>query len=426
MGGLTELLGDTLLGKSGCVGTDEALSGKAAIALYFSAHWCPPCRGFTPQLAKWYSENLKEKGLEVVFVSSDRDEDAFKEYHGEMPWLAIPYENRAKKDELSKKYKVQGIPTIVVISPEGELITKDGRSAISGDPTGNNMPWKPRSFHEIFSEAKLLGPGGTQCLGSSLKGKVFGVYFSAHWCPPCRGFTPKLAEWYKKDLRAKGFEVVFVSSDRDEGAFKEYFAEQPWLALDYSDRKRKEELNNLFGIEGIPSLVIIGEDGCVITKEGRAAVSADPTGEEFPWHPKPIGNLKAGPGSINEVPTVVAFCEGSDAPTQKRVEEAMLPIAKRLKAEAKAKGEEDPEIGFLMVTEAEGLSGRIRSMLKMQALSPKAAGGSVAAPPKLMLVDIPDNGGFYEGPEGDVTESLTEKFVADYKAKSLERRQMEG
>ncbi len=20
--------------------------------------------------------------------------------------------------------------------------------------------------------------------------KVIGIYFSAHWCPPCRGFTP--------------------------------------------------------------------------------------------------------------------------------------------------------------------------------------------------------------------------------------------
>merc|ERR1712007_54170 len=98
-----------------------------------------------------------------------------KEYYCEQPWLALPYEARDIKDALSKKYKVSGIPSVVILSPEGKLITKDGRSALS-------------------------------------KGKTVALYFSAHWCGPCRQFTPKLAEWYTKDLKAKGMEVIFVSS----------------------------------------------------------------------------------------------------------------------------------------------------------------------------------------------------------------------
>jgi hypothetical protein len=38
----------------------------------------------------------------VVFVSSDRDSDAFKSYYGEMPWLALPYEDRDAKAALSQ------------------------------------------------------------------------------------------------------------------------------------------------------------------------------------------------------------------------------------------------------------------------------------------------------------------------------------
>ena len=74
------------------------------------------------------------------------------------------------------------------------------------------------------------------------KGKVVGVYFSAHWCPPCRGFTPKLAEWYtelKKGPLNDKFEIVFVSSDRDEKSFDDYFDSMPWLALPYSERDLK-------------------------------------------------------------------------------------------------------------------------------------------------------------------------------------------
>lgn len=43
------------------------------------------------------------------------------------------------------------------------------------------------------------------------------VYFSAHWCPPCKGFTPLFAEMYTKwRVEGKKFEVIFVSLDNDE------------------------------------------------------------------------------------------------------------------------------------------------------------------------------------------------------------------
>merc|ERR1719217_1966246 len=353
---MDSLLGTALLGKDGNVNTTDALAGKGAVALYFSAHWCPPCRGFTPQLGEWYKKDLASKGLEVVFVSSDRDEEAFNDYFGEQPWLALPFDKRDKKAELNKKFKVQGIPSLVILDAEGKVITKDGRTAVSKDPSGLEFPWRPVPPKELLTAAKLInGKGETVALGDAMKGKkALALYFSAHWCPPCRGFTPKFAEWYKNDMSQKGLEVIFVSSDRDEASFKEYFAEQPWLALDFEDRSTKEKLSAAFGVSGIPSVVILDPDLKTITSDGRAALTTDPTGLEMPWYPKPVKNLKGGPGDINEVTTLLLFCETSDDTEKKALEAVLTPIAETFLKKSEATSE-DPEFVFTIVTETDDL-----------------------------------------------------------------------
>ena len=143
---MEKLLGTTLAGAQGAEkSTSDALSGKEVVGLYFSAHWCPPCRGFTPKLAEAYKGLVAgNKPIEIVFVSSDRDEAAFSEYFGEQPWLALPYSARDKKNELSKKYKVSGIPTLVLLNgATGELITKDGRRRDHGGSAGRKFPVDP-------------------------------------------------------------------------------------------------------------------------------------------------------------------------------------------------------------------------------------------------------------------------------------------
>ena len=68
---LVSLLGESLRKPDGStVPTKDALEGNSVIALYFSAHWCPPCRGFTPVLGKKYTA-LKEakKEFEVQQVA---------------------------------------------------------------------------------------------------------------------------------------------------------------------------------------------------------------------------------------------------------------------------------------------------------------------------------------------------------------------
>lgn len=105
---------------------------------------CPPCRGFTPVLVEFYNKFAKEKNFEIIFISSDRDEGAFNDYYKDMPWLTLAYNERKKKEELGKKFSVQGIPTLILIDGDsGNVLCTDARSEIQGDdPNGENFPWK--------------------------------------------------------------------------------------------------------------------------------------------------------------------------------------------------------------------------------------------------------------------------------------------
>lgn len=98
------------------------------------------------------------------------------------------------------------------------------------------------------------------------------IYFSGSWCGPCRRFTPKLVEVYQEVAPKGDFEVVFVSSDRDEESFNGYFSEMPWLAVPFSDSDTRKHLKELFKVRGIPNLVIIDSNGKVTTENGTMVV----------------------------------------------------------------------------------------------------------------------------------------------------------
>ena len=90
------------------------------------------CRNFTPLLAEKYKEAAQDEKIEVVFVSSDKDDEAFRGYFGEMPWLAVSYADRARKNTLSEEFGVKGIPCLVVLDGQtGELVTTEGRGQVN-------------------------------------------------------------------------------------------------------------------------------------------------------------------------------------------------------------------------------------------------------------------------------------------------------
>jgi len=106
----------------------------------------------------------------------------------------------------------------------------------------------------------------------TLAGKIVLVDFWATWCGPCVAEIPNVLEQYEK-YHKDGFEVVGISLDQEREALEKFVAEQklPWPIL-FEEPKGdgwQHPLATFYGISGIPTVVLIGRDGNVITLDAR-------------------------------------------------------------------------------------------------------------------------------------------------------------
>mmetsp|Transcript_235 Transcript_235/g.415 ORF Transcript_235/g.415 Transcript_235/m.415 type:complete len:378 (-) Transcript_235:262-1395(-) len=369
--------------------------------LYFSAHWCPPCQRFTPKLIEFYN-SMKDHGkhdFELIFVSFDKNENEFKEYTSEMPWPCLPFGSDTK-DTLGRKYEAEGIPHLVVVDENGEVITKDGVDGVRSDESGERYPWKPKSLSELWPEKILTKSGLVD--SSTLDDKYLMLYFSAHWCPPCRSFTPVLSKAYTK-LKAErdDFELVFLSSDRDQASFDEYFEEMTFCALPYEEREAKNGISKQIGIQGIPSLLILGPvpanggERPLINKSLRGVIESGDF-SDFPFHRKPYGALDQAGGDINDAKCLVVFHENGDDDEQKELIDVMKAVSEKCSDKTGMK--------FLWAMNPNGLAPQVRAAANLPKMSDE---------PTMIMLDLPDQGGYYVSKETDITIENVMKFVED-------------
>eukprot|EP00794_Sanderia_malayensis_P002474 gene2474-2848_t len=130
--------GHKLLTKKGeLVASETALADKKVIAVYFSAHWCPPCRQFTPMLKQFFEElQSQNKSFTIIFVSSDQTEADMKAYfaeHGD--YYACPFDDKEMAGTLSENCGVSGIPMLCIVDKSGKMLHSGGRGDVMKGPT---------------------------------------------------------------------------------------------------------------------------------------------------------------------------------------------------------------------------------------------------------------------------------------------------
>jgi peroxiredoxin len=124
-------------------------------------------------------------------------------------------------------------------------------------------------------------PEGRTLSLSSLRGKVVLIDFWASWCKPCRMEMPNVKRVH--DLyKAKGFEVLGVSLDREKGAWTQAIAQDglPWKHvsdLGFWNNAAAQQ----YGVSSIPYTVLVDRDGKVIGKNLRGPALEEKLAEIF-------------------------------------------------------------------------------------------------------------------------------------------------
>nr|XP_060613621.1 nucleoredoxin [Anolis sagrei ordinatus] len=424
---LTELLGESLSAPDGSAVPTASLRarGVSLVGLYFAGGGAGPSGGggggsgasgpgpLSASLPSFYarfraaSPPEQAHRLEVVLISAEQDQARWSQALRAGPGLALPFADKRRKLKLWNKFRVSNIPSLIFIdAATGKVVCRNGLLVIRDDPEGLEFPWGPRPFGEVVAGPLLRNSGQSQD-SSLLEGSHVGVYFSAHWCPPCRSLTRVLVESYRKIKEAgQKFEIVFVSADRSEESFKQYFSEMPWLAVPYADEARRSRLNRLYGIQGIPTLVVLDPKGEVITRQGRVEVLNDTECREFPWYPKPVLELSdSNAVQLNEGPCLVLFVDSDDDGESEAAKQLIQPIAEKIIAKYKAKDEEAPLLFF--VAGEDDMTDSLRDYTNL----PEAA-------PLLTILDMSARAKYVMDVE-EITPDIVEAFVNDFLADKL-------
>ncbi|MFT7818356.1 nucleoredoxin-like [Arapaima gigas] len=409
---LVQLLGERLFHRERAEVDAHSLGDKLSLlGLYFGCSQSAPCRQFNADLCGFYSHfkttsDHKDR-LEIVFVSSDHEHARWADFVREMPWVAVRFQDGRRKMKLWNKYRVTSVPSLVFIDAStGKVVCRNGLLVVQDDPKGLEFPWGSKPFAEVVA-GPLLRSTGQTADSSSLDGTHVGVYFSAHWCPPCRTLTRVLLQSYHR-VREAGhrLEIVFVSADRSEDSFQQYFSDMPWLAVPYCDKVRRSRLNRLYGIQGIPTLILLDTAGQVITRQGRIEVLNDPACQRFPWHPQPVMRLsESNAAQLHEGPSLVLFVDAEEEAELRPAQELIQPIAEELLSTHKAKEEDSPLLFF--VAGEDDISDSLRDYTNL----PEAA-------PLLTILDMSAHAK-YTCDVDEITAAVAKRFVGDFLEEKL-------
>lgn len=177
-------------------------------------------------------ENIDNPIGYILFLEKayEMEVDKFKEYIAQYPHLA----------DLKRVQKIQESFTNLENTSAGKQYTDFATVTVEGDTTRLSQYVKP--------------------------GQITIVDFWASWCGPCRAEIENLKELYKQ-YSGKGLDIVGVAVWEDQDKTQSWLNDNPlpWHIM----LNAQSEPTELYGINGIPCVLVIDGNGTILTRDKR-------------------------------------------------------------------------------------------------------------------------------------------------------------
>ena len=94
---------------------------KKPVLLVFGASWCPHCKDEAIELLKYYDAWKTSKQVEVVYISIDTDEAAYKTAYQNAPWQQF-CDYKGWETQAAKDYFVNATPTYILLDKDLKIL----------------------------------------------------------------------------------------------------------------------------------------------------------------------------------------------------------------------------------------------------------------------------------------------------------------